>query len=304
MKKSKRRAPKSLVRSDRRPISVRRWWGNGESEATVKLTRPQWRRICAGDAVDASTWAWYEGKRQRVGFWFNHSERGRLHIGGKDGADHYRGTLAEAQITGAEFPPCPPDATQFTVHEGGTLEMAGITLPETRAEAYDLSPRSLRDAADLISAAETCEPLCWYLDQLFEEVKAGPKPGQTYPNPLAELHAKVAAISAAESDLDEWLSDKNEWGLEPIITGVQAWLREEPDWVQEDDHIPPIKNAQGAALAFFQNWDGNDLEALYIVMVEGAHPGSTYYAAELHQDPSATNLIAWQRDLPVWFAPA
>lgn len=105
MKKSKPKTPVSPSRPDRRPISVRRWWGNGDSEATVKLTRPQWRRICAGEAVDASTWAWYEGKRERVGFRFNHSNRGDRFIGGYDCANYYHGTLAEAQITGADCNP-------------------------------------------------------------------------------------------------------------------------------------------------------------------------------------------------------
>ena len=48
----------------------------------------------------------------------------------------------------------PPGATIFEVLEAGTLLMEGVELPETRAEAYDLNPKSLEDAGDLIRAAE------------------------------------------------------------------------------------------------------------------------------------------------------
>ena len=53
--------------------------------------------------------------------------------------------------------------------------MSGITLPETRAEAYDLSPNYLTDAESILSAAEECEPLSWHLDREFEEAKEAAK---------------------------------------------------------------------------------------------------------------------------------
>lgn len=282
MKRTSRAFTPSKPRPDRRPISVRRWWGNGDVEATVKLTRAKWRRICAGEQIDAPTWAWYEGKRERVGFRFNHPERGDLYIGGGDCTDHYHGTIAEAQITGAEFPPRQPNATEFTVRDIGTLEMAGITLPDTRAEAYDLSASSITNAKALVSAAMDCQPLSWHLEGEYRSARAD-------------------AVRAPHESWASWLNALPPDALESILEGVQLWLREEPNWAQEDDYIPQSTTGQGAALNFFRDWDPDDLSALGIEIVEGEHPGSSYYAAALSGAAKSANLNAWLRGLPVWF---
>ena len=289
-------APKSAENQpapDQRPISVRCQWGNGDAGATVQLTRPQWRQICAGEVVEASTWAWYEGKRQRVGFRFNGPKRGDLYVGGGDGSDYFIGQLGEAQVSGAEFPPRQPDATDFTVQDSGALSMDGITAPETRAEAYDLSPDFLRDADGLLSAAEDCPPLRWYLDLKFEDAKE-----------TAQTSDPAASSKEAEPELEDWLASLPEPQLAALIEEVREWLLEEPDWGQEDDYIPSTHQPQGAALEFFQDWSAEDLKAVGIVIVEGEYPGSTYYAAELRKAPYSANVIAWQRKLPVWFTPA
>jgi hypothetical protein len=269
------------LRASRRPVSIRRWWGNDDAEATVKLTPHQWRRICAGDQVEASTWSWYEGKRERVTFRFNFPERGNLYVSGNDGADHFLGAIEEAQIIGAEFPPRQTGATDFTVRESGTLELAGVCLPETRAEAYDLAPDSIADADDILSAADVCQPLSWHLDGECEAA-------QTAEERPKDTAAWLASLSPAE--------------LQVVIDGVRSWLREEPDWGHEDDYIPQSSSGQGAALEYFRDWTDEDRRALGIVVIEGEHPGSSYYAAELRSDLNSANLIAWRRRLPVWFS--
>jgi hypothetical protein len=45
----------------------------------------------------------------------------------------------------------------------------------------------------------------------------------------------------------------------------------------------------------------DDLEALGVEIVEGEHPGSTYYAAELRGDLGAANRVAVERGIPVRF---
>jgi hypothetical protein len=251
-------------------------WGADDVGAEFKFTRAQWRRILAGEVIQSSTWSWDEGRRARVGARFNCPEKGDLHVGGDDCTDLFSGTLDDATITGAEYPTPPPGATIFEVLEAGTLLMEGVELPNTRAEAYDLDPKSLETAGDLIRAAEDCPPLDWHLDRERDEAGGSP-------------------------DVAGWLESLPTRALRTIIRDVRQWLRDEPDWAQEDDYIPRTSGPQGAALEFFRDWDSDDLLALGVRIVEGEHPGSSYYAAELVRVPSAANATSVRRGFGVWF---
>ena len=61
-------------------------------------------------------------------------------------------------------------------------------------------------------------------------------------------------------------------------------------------------SGSGAALEYFREWDPDDLLALGVKIVEGEHPGSTYYAAELIRDPAAANATSARRGFGVWFS--
>jgi hypothetical protein len=45
------------------------------------------------------------------------------------------------------------------------------------------------------------------------------------------------------------------------------------------------------------------LEALNVVIVEGDHPGSSYYAAELRMPIGETNAAARRKGIPLLFTP-
>jgi len=268
-------SPNSAPRNSR-PVSIRLSWGAGDVGATFRFTRAKWRRILAGEVVESSTWCWYEGRRFRVGARFNSSGKGDLYVGGDDCSGLFSGTLDDATITGEENPGPPPCAAIFEVLEAGTLLMEGVELPNTRAEAYDLDPKSLEDTRDLIRAAEDCPPLERHLDR--ERDAAGGTP-----------------------DVAGWLESLSTRALRTVIRDVRQWLREEPDWAQEDDYIPRTSGPQGAALEFFRDWDSDELLALGVRIVEGEHPGSTFYAAELVRDPAAANATSARRGFGVWF---
>ena len=251
-------------------------WGAGDVDAEFKFTRAQWRRILAGEVIESSTWSWYEGRRGRVVARCNSPEKGDLYVEGDHCSDLFRGTLDDAIVIGSEYPPPPPGSTIFEVLKAGTLLMEGVELPDTRADAYDLDPKSLQDAGDLIRAAEDCPPLEWYLDR-ERDATGGPP------------------------DVNTWLESLPARALCTVIRGVRQWLREEPDWVQEDDYLPRTSEPQGAALAFFRDWDSDDRLALGVRIVEGEYPGSSYYAAELICEPAAANATSASRGFGVWF---
>jgi hypothetical protein len=287
-------------------ITISVTWGNADASATLVVSPARWRRICDGKSVCASAWSHYEGSRQRVGFTFNVPNPGDLFVGGEDGEEHFIGRIGEAEITGASYASKPAHATEFLVHDGSTLAMAGIEPPSTRAEAYDLAPDRLTEADDLLTTAEDCPPFAWLLHREYDGTRDELASAIAIPDTPPQQRARQAAALAAmpadpEAGLSDWLASRTKAQLRPLLRTVRRWLNQAPDWSQEDDYLPAHTSAQGAALHFFHAMPPADRAALGIVIVEGEHPGSSYYAAELHNDPATANQTAIKRGLGVWF---
>ncbi len=67
------------------------------------------------------------------------------------------------------------------------------------------------------------------------------------------------------------------------------------------EYWPRDWSGQGAAMQFFESMDDEMLDALGVVIVEGEHPGPSYYAAELRQPMADANAMAEALDLPFRF---
>lgn len=213
----------------------------------------------------------------------------------------------------------PPSATEhvteFEVDSGGTLSMLGHYQPETRAEFYEDvaeywsgSPQALADAMD------ECQPLAWavhsvyseFRDELSSDVQEAQRAGTGHKKRLAALQARLRTMPEEPEDgVEAWLlalttREFEEW----VSSEIEKWFESPPDWAFEDDYLPQSGTAQGAAMEFFQSMDVDQLEALGIDVVEGEHPGSTYYAAELRNDIDQANRAAQQAGIPVRFVAA
>ena len=77
-----------------------------------------------------------------------------------------------------------------------------------------------------------------------------------------------------------------------MVSQIQDWFSESPDWNSEEDYLPQVGTARGAALLFFSSMDAHTMNLLGVRIVEGEHPGSTYYAAELRGDLNVANQAA------------
>lgn len=87
-----------------------------------------------------------------------------------------------------------------------------------------------------------------------------------------------------------------------VVPDIKKWFDAKPNWNWEQDHLPLEATAQGAAKAYFENLSIDDLDLLGVEIVEGDHPGSTYYAAELRTDIRKANKAAKDADIPVHFS--
>ena len=82
---------------------------------------------------------------------------------------------------------------------------------------------------------------------------------------------------------------------------IEKWFNSAPDWSFEDDYLPHTGTAQGAAMDFFQSMDSDRMDAQGVVIVEGEHPGSSYYAAELRVGIAKANSAAQEAGIAVRF---
>lgn len=112
---------------------------------------------------------------------------------------------------------------------------------------------------------------------------------------------EISADDHAQEHVLEWadqLEIEHKVKYEEILSG---WLHSSIDWGNEYEFFYEIESGQGAAYEFFRNEASDLLDALGIQIVEGDHPGSSYYAAELRNDVASANKAAADRGLNLRF---
>ncbi len=75
------------------------------------------------------------------------------------------------------------------------------------------------------------------------------------------------------------------------------------DGTLEMVHYEEAENPQEAALLFFRKMPPEALDKLGIEIVEGEHPGSSYFAAELRSEIDQANRSASNSGIRVRFMP-
>lgn len=212
-----------------------------------------------------------------------------------------------------EVPAVP--VTEFEVADGGTLRMANYAEAQTRADFYEeVSDFWSRSPGDLAEAMDECQPLAWavhriysdFRDELVADLQDVQDAGSGNKRRLAALKDRLKALPEEPEDgAAGWLLGLTSKEFEDrVVPQIEEWFGEPPDWNFEDDYLPESGTAQGAALQFFRDMAADDLETLGIDVVEGEHPGSTYYAAELRGDIDEANRAAQAAGIPVRFVAA
>lgn len=172
------------------------------------------------------------------------------------------------------------DTEVFDVWDGKTLWAADYGPPRDRADAYAVSEKLVQ--FDFPYAVENCEPLAWHLESELKDTLGS------------------AALPKDAEQLAEFIKT----APQPIISKLKAsaisWLRADPEF-EEGGHFAMPANAQDAAFQHFSAVDSETLDLLNIEIVEGEHPGSTYYAAELRCDVEEANRISREHDLGYLF---
>lgn len=202
--------------------------------------------------------------------------------------------------------------TEFEVDNSGTLTMVDFWQPQIRSEFYESVSGSWSESpTHLADAMDECQPLSWAVHDIYTEVRdeiqsdlgGVTRSSGVHKKRSAALKARLKAMPEEPAEgAEDWLLALTSSEFEKrVVPEIEQWFASPPDWNSEEDHLPRDGTAQGAALEFFQNMDGDALDALGVTIVEGEHPGSTYYAAELTGNVAVANKAAAAAGIAVRF---
>ena len=151
-------------------------------------------------------------------------------------------------------------AYDFVVSEWGSISFADFVEAATREEAQGYSVNQLQNIDDL---------------QYFAD-------SSTLNNRLQYIYELELEGEPEDPDCGwvTWLKESPDESHELIYAEVEKYLDEAPDF-NDDDYLPDTANAQGTAYQFFHSEDWDLLDQLGIVIVDGEHLGSSYFAAAL-----------------------
>jgi len=200
----------------------------------------------------------------------------------------------------------------FDVNSSGTLSLSNFTELETRYEFYESISSSWSESpADLAEAMDECPPLAWAVHSIYIEIREEIQ--FDFDATLGQSGVWMKRSNALKNRLDT-MPEEAEEGAESwlltltnsefkvhVVPEIEKWFNSPPNWNWEDDYIPKDSSSQGAALEFFKRMDGDTLDLIGVVIVEGEHPGSTYYAAELRVEIDSANKAAAEAGIPVRF---
>ncbi len=189
----------------------------------------------------------------------------------------------------------------FAVNECGTITEPDFKEAEKWGDVFEnIWVGGMHSWQDVISQVECCQPLISHFQTLaYDEAE------RLEEIPVTERSSSERRVLAAlQDDPDEgwrdWIELEGAKGVGRFRDEIAAWLDEPADHMQTE-WFPTNYGAQGQAKAFFEQLDWDTLDALGVVIVEGEHPGSTYYAAELRASLEDANTAAQELELPFRF---
>lgn len=210
----------------------------------------------------------------------------------------------------------------FDVDAYGTITTSGVNAPDFRNQVFDeVFYVDLTDQCtveSLILHIGECEPLLSHFrtlasEELFEiecrleddlaqeeDDEGSPESSDRLSNREREQFERQA--KALRNESTGWVAMIRSGGtncLQRFKDEIRDWLASpielaDWDWVE-------CESGQSCALQFFQDISPKLLDALGVVIVEGEHPGSSYYAAELRKPVETANQAAVLLGLPFQF---
>ena len=183
--------------------------------------------------------------------------------------------------------------TIYEVSEFYTITDPNIKLPEIRSDVFNIWIEDIKSIDKLVSAIEDCSPLETHFQELGQSRK-----GEIEDEIECTSGAKKKRLKALAQALDDYDYGWKHWLQLEGIKSLPAHIKTIVDWLSspvdmcESDWFPNDWSGQGYAKSFFESLDADVRDALGVEIVEGCHPGSSYYAAELRNSVEDANRVA------------
>ena len=183
--------------------------------------------------------------------------------------------------------------TIYEVSEFYTITDPNIKLPEIRSDVFNIWVEDINSIDRLVSAIEDCTPLETHFQELGQSRK-----GEIEDEIECTSGAKKKRLKALAQALDDYDYGWKDWLQLEGIKSLPAHIKTIVDWLSspvdmcESDWFPNDWSGQGYAKSFFESLDADVRDALGVEIVEGCHPGSSYYAAELRNSVEDANRVA------------
>jgi len=196
------------------------------------------------------------------------------------------------------------DPWYFEINESDTIIDPGFEEPKIRGDVFDVWLAGIKTPDDVIHTVKGCITLTSHFQQLssdeHDDIGSQLEGDDLSPAERRALQRLDTALADADAGWKEWVQLEGSKGLPAFRGIIEDWLQEPVEW-EDMEYFPRDHGGQGQALAFFEQLPYDTLEALGVVIVEGDHPGSTYYAAELKSDIDTANEVASMLELPFRF---
>lgn len=192
--------------------------------------------------------------------------------------------------------------TEFAVDNCGTIWMPDVDEIQYRHQAFHVRVKQGMPAAELASEIAACPALENHLCTVceLELERLGDQGDSASKARFRSLERRVNRQRNGE-EWRAWLDQRAADGrVDEVVSEITDWLDgglDEPDF----PYLCRTSGPQGEAMDFFEAMPHEDLEALGVAIVEGDHPSSTYYAAELRIDIDEANARARRLGWPILF---
>jgi hypothetical protein len=113
-------------------------------------------------------------------------------------------------------------------------------------------------------------------------------------------YLRESAERMGETTVDDWATWLQDDNATLATRHLRMWLNRWPDESDWEQFNRAGNTGQGEARCFFER-EQHLASTFGIVIVDGDHPGSSYYAAELRTDVDEANAIARADGIPIRF---
>lgn len=189
----------------------------------------------------------------------------------------------------------------FEVNDYGTIADEGQE-DQLWAEIFDIDTKTIKTVEDLIYTLNTCIPLQSYFNVLaWDEIDELKNEAELAGGlALSDIQKKIDALEEYDEPWQPFIEMNGGADIAAHVQKIEQWPKEPIEW-EKSEWFPRNVGRQGKALSFFNNQPIELLNLFGVVIIEGEHPGSSYFAAELRNGIDQANEGAEALGLPFRF---